>query len=161
MGNQRGVKIDYKEREQRRIKAGKLFMQGISQAEVARALSVSRQSTGRWHQTYLDEGLEGLEHKGQIGRPSKMTGFQKERLQAVLAKGARKYGFALDLWTLPRIAKVIEKEFEIKYRTTHIWWIMSSLGWSCQRPAKRAIERDEEKIRNWKKIEWRRIKKKP
>lgn len=161
MGNQRGVKIDYEERERIRLKAGNLFKQGVAQAEVARIMKVSRQSSSRWYSQYTEGGLAGLKHNGQKGRPSKLSDKQKERLQAILTKGAHKYGFALDVWTLPRIAKVIEREFGIKYRTTHIWWIMSSLGWSCQRPAKRAIERDEEKIKEWKKNEWRRIKKKP
>ena len=161
MGNQRGVKINFEEREQRRLLAGNLFKKGVSQAEVARQMGVSRQSTSRWYQQFIKEGIAGLRHNGQKGRPSKLTEKQKEQLQVILSKGARKYGFALDLWTLPRIAKVIEKTFGIKYRTTHVWWIMSSLGWSCQRPAKRAIERDEEKIRNWKQAVWPGIKKKP
>jgi len=40
-----------------------------------------------------------------------------------------------------------------------VWKILVSLGWSCQRPTGRALERNEEAIRHWKKVTWRTLKK--
>jgi transposase len=37
---------------------------------------------------------------------------------------------------------------------------MGSLGFSCQRPERRAIERDEQAIRQWKRVQWPELKKK-
>src|ERR1700691_2438810 len=48
----------------------------------------------------------------------------------------------------------------VRVHEDHVWRILRKLGWSCQRPTGRALERDEAAIRKWKKVEWPRIKKK-
>ncbi len=72
-----------------------------------------------------------------------------------------KVGYSTDLWTLKRIAEIIEKRFRVSYRPCHVWKVLKSLGWSCQRPESRALQRDEEAIRKWKRYQWPRIKKSP
>ena len=161
MGNPRGIKIDFEEREQRRLHAIKLLGKGLSQAEIARQLKVSRQSVSRWCMAYEEKGQEGLISADQHGRPGRLSIEQKQKLENILKAGAQKYGYALDLWTMARIKDVIKNEFRVDYHVDHIWKIMKSLGWSWQKPTKRALERDEEKIAHWKKKVWPKIKKKP
>ena len=105
------------------------------------------------------KGARGLESKPHPGRPSRLTPRQKARLERRLLRGARANGFDTDLWTCPRIVDVIEEHFGVQYHVDHIPRLLASLGWSCQKPEKRAVERDEEAIANWIKKDWPRIKK--
>lgn len=77
----------------------------------------------------------------------------------ILAKGSALNGYAIGMWTLRRITKVIEKEFEIGCHESTVWRILQGIGWSCQRPTKRTFERDEAKIAEWKRKTWPALKK--
>jgi transposase len=65
------------------------------------------------------------------------------------------------MWTLSRVGEVIEAETGVAYHPGHVWRILGEMGWSRQRPARRAVERDEQAIANWVKHEWPRVKKTP
>ena len=41
------------------------------------------------------------------------------------------------------MAHLIEREFSVSYHPGHVWKLLVSLGWSCQRPVGRALERNE------------------
>jgi len=88
-----------------------------------------------------------------------MTDEQRSRLGKVLLEGAEAHGFSTDLWTLPRIAELIERLFGVHYHPGHVWKVMRKLGWSLQRPTTRARERDEEAIAAWRRRDWPRLKK--
>ncbi len=93
------------------------------------------------------------------GRPPKLDAKARSRLERKLVRGARACGFATDLWTCPRVAKVIRREFRVRYHVDHIGRLLRSMGWSPQKPERRARERDEEAIRRWVKVDWPRVKK--
>jgi transposase len=65
------------------------------------------------------------------------------------------------VWTLPRVAKLIEQRTGQSYHPGHVWRVLRGLGFSCQQPTRRAIERDEVAIARWKRVDWPRLKKKP
>lgn len=153
-GNQRAEEL-----RRRRIRALRLFEAGASQAEVARRLEVSRVSAMRWYDTWKTKGGKGLKTKKALGRPSRITAKQRRQVETSLLKGAAAHGYSTDLWTLPRIATVIEREIGVRYHPGHVWRVLRQLGWSLQRPAKRARERDEEAIQRWKKERWPKLKK--
>lgn len=90
-----------------------------------------------------------------------MSEQDRSRLFDLLLKGALAYGFPNDLWTLKRIASVIQKEFGVHYHPNHIWRILRGAEWSCQIPERRAIQRDENAIAHWKRYTWPQIKKSP
>ena len=71
------------------------------------------------------------------------------------------HGYATELWTLARVAEVIERITGVRYHPGHVWRLLRELGWSVQRPARRAAERDEEAIARWIKQDWPRVKKAP
>jgi transposase len=150
---------DYVLEQQRRIGAAKLFQKEHSQAEVARALAVSRQTASRWYAAWLAGGREALVGAGRTGRRSRLSGDDMCRLEAVLLGGAPAQGYETELWTLKRIAQVIRREFGVKYHASHVWKVLGQLGWSCQRPERKARERNEEAIRRWVRYRWPRIKK--
>jgi transposase len=82
-------------------------------------------------------------------------------VEAALLQGAEAWGFRTHLWTLDRVAQVIWKTCHVHYSLPQTWRILGHLGWSRQRPARRAKERNDRAITRWKKREWPRIKKKP
>jgi transposase len=161
MGNQRGVKRDFEALERRRMEAARLLKQGWSEAAVARELGVHRQSVNRWAAALAREGRSGLRQAGRAGRRPSMSEADYEQLMMLLERGPEAAGFPTNLWTCERVAEVIEREFGVRYHPAHVWKILIKLGWSCQRPAKRAIERNEEAIAHWKRVTWPSIKKKP
>jgi len=82
-------------------------------------------------------------------------------LPRLLARGARAHGYATDLWTTKRVATVITREFGVHYHPAHVSRLLAACGWSCQKPERRALERDEAAIAHWKRYRWTAIKKKP
>jgi transposase len=162
MGNPKGVKRDFAALERRRLKAVKLFEQGRSKAEVARRCGVSNQSAGRWHSAWETGGRPALKHPGRAGRKSRLQPLDRIQLAADLQSGPEKtLGHATALWTLPRVVALIGKRFGHSYSTAQASRLLRQMGWSCQKPARRALERDEQAIRIWKQRRWPAIKKKP
>jgi transposase len=158
---QRRSRSDYVTEQQRRLKAERLFRKGCSQAEIARQLGVSRQTACRWHAAWDSGGREALAGAGRTGRKPRLSGEQLCRLEAILLAGAPAAGYETDLWTLKRIAQVMRREFGVKFHVGHVWKVLGQLGWSCQRPERKARERNEEGIKRWVRYRWPQIKKRP
>lgn len=152
---------DFQALEQRRQQAAKLFQRGEILASVARVLKTSRQSVSRWYQQWKQGGAAALRAAGRAGRKPKVNAAQLRQVEAALRQGARANGFGTDLWTLPRVAAVIERVTGVRYHPGHVWRLLGTLGWSLQRPARRARERDEEAIRQWVRQRWPVVKKTP
>ena len=149
-------------REARRLRAAELFAQGRSQAEVARDLGVSRQSAHLWHTRFEQGGVDALRSRGPSGPDPKLSDAQLATVEQALLAGAMANGFDTDLWTLERITVVIAQLTGVRYHPGHVWVILRRrLGWTLQRPERRASERDEEAIQRWVAQEWPRIKKGP
>jgi transposase len=145
--------------EKRRREAVRLLNRGKSLSEAADAVGASYSSVWRWRQAYREGGWEGLRPRPTPGRPSKLSEAQKQALRKVLEAGPLAAGYPTDLWTLRRVAEVIRKRFAVRYNTCHVWFVLRKLGWTCQKPERRARERDEEAIQRWRQRDWRRIKK--
>lgn len=161
MGNPAGVRRDFAALEERRMEAARLLRAGLSQSEVARRVGVHRQSVSRWARELEQSGVRGLRKARRTGRPPRLSVAQLRDLERALMRGPEAFGFAGGLWTASRVRDLIEYRTGVRYHEAHVWRILRGLNWSCQRPAGRALERDEEAIRNWKKYRWPRIKKKP
>lgn len=142
--------------------AADLFARGKRQVDVVNELGVSAQTASRWHRAFLAEGRAGLVGAGRAGRLPRLSDEQLAQVEAALAKGPRANGFPTEMWTLARVADVIEAVSGVRYGPTQTWTILRQrLGWSRQRPARRALERNDEAIATWVKKDWPRIKKAP
>jgi len=150
-----------KQLERRRQRAIALLKEGGAPVEVARLLGADRRSVRRWNAAYRKQGASGLVARPVPGRPWKLRARQRKQLEVMLARGAAANGFDSDLWTCPRVAQVIRRRFGIGYHVDHIGRLLRSMGWTPQRPTRRALERDEEGIQRWIKRDWTGIKKKP
>jgi transposase len=147
--------------QRRRERAIELLKDGHQPCDVAAVLGVDRRSVRRWNAAYRKQGAKAMQAKPAPGRPSKLSETDRARLQQTLLRGARAAGFATDLWTCPRIAKAIARQFGVHYHVDHIGRLMRTLGWTPQKPTRRAVERDEQAIANWVKQDWPRAKKTP
>lgn len=145
--------------EQRRCRAIAQVKSGQTLSAVARQFSASVSSVHRWWQAYTRAGVRGLRPKPIPGRPSRLSAIQKQQLVTLLGRGPLRAGYRTDLWTLPRVARVIRQHFGVRYHPAHVWKLLTGLGWSCQKPERRAVERDEPAIARWTRTAWPRIKK--
>jgi transposase len=146
------------ELEIRRRIGGKLLLQGRKLAEVADACEVSITSVKRWKAAVREGGLDALAVHDSPGREPKLDQVQKEMLAGILLEGPLKAGYQNDLWTCARVAEVIETEFRVRYHQSHVWKILQSLGFSCQKPEQRAREQDEDEVRHWRRYKWPALK---
>lgn len=144
--------------EERRLAAARLFPRcragRLSQSEIARALGVSRQSVSRWYTTWDAEGRAALKARPKTGRPAQIDTTAWARLAAVLAEGAGAAGFDTERWTLRRIAQVAERELGMRHHFRSFSRVLRARGWTPQRPAVQAKERNETLVRVWMKRDW-------
>ena len=150
-----------KELERRRLRAMMLLDKGMSGVEVAEILGVTPGAVSQWKKRYQRAGPDALKARPNLGPKPKLTARQRERLRRLLLKGARKHGYRTELWTLKRIGELVEKRFGVTYEESAVWRVLRGMGWSCQKPERRARERDDEAIAQWRKRDWPRIKKSP
>jgi len=147
------------ELERRRRQAVALLEQGMRPAEAARAVGTSRASVTRWQQAYEAGGEKALVSKPHPGGKSRLTVAQRKRLARLLLQGPRKHDYNTELWTLKRVAEVIAAHFGVEYHPSAVWHILRAMGWSCQKPERRARERNEDAVATWRREDWPRIKK--
>lgn len=153
-----GLRRDRVALEARRRQAAKLFRQGLSQADVGRFLRVSRQSVSRWFEQWRQGGSSALKRSPSTGRPARLTPAQLRRVERALLQGARAQGYSTELWTLRRVAEVIERTTGVAYHQGHVWRLLRGLGWSRQKPARQAAERNPDAIEAWVKERWPELK---
>ncbi|WP_206040612.1 winged helix-turn-helix domain-containing protein [Rhodococcus sp. HNM0563] len=157
---QRGSRRDFDALRDRRMRAAEMFAAGRRQIDVAVELEVTQQTASRWYRQWADGGSEALEGPRRAGRRPRLDDTQIETVREELLKGPQAHGFATGVWTLGRVAIVIERLTGVTYGPTQTWTILRTrLGWSRQRPARRAVERDEDAVVAWRENEWPRIKK--
>lgn len=151
---------DFQGLEHRRKRAARLFAGGRKiLAAIARELKVSRQSVSRWYKHWKRGGTEALQGAGRAGRRPQLDSGQRRQVKTALRQGARAHGFGTDLWTLPRVAAVIERLTGMQYHPGHVWKILGTMDWTLQRPAARARERSPEKVKVWLTERWPAVKK--
>lgn len=145
--------------EVRRHKALSLLDTGLSLNEVGRRIGCNASSVMRWRDVRDEYGDEGLMPKAVPGRPRRLSPTQLCQLVDLLSRGAMENGYRTELWTTARIAEIIWSKFGVRYHRDHVGRLMSRLNWTYQKPERRALERNEEAIEDWKRKEWPRIKK--
>ena len=148
------------ELEARRRRAIVELGKGLMVTQVAERIGCSHSAVIAWRDAVRKKGEKGLAAKPAPGRPPKLTARQRARLPKLLLRGAEAWGYPTALWTTKRVASVIEREFKVKLHRAHVGRVLSDLGWSCQKPERRALQRDEKTIEHWKLYRWREVKKK-
>lgn len=148
-----------KQRATRQKRGLALLRQGHGPSEVAHRVGVTRRTVHRWQAAARHGSAKRKPATRSAGRPCYLSAKQVTRLEAVLQRGARAYGYADDYWTLARIARVIWKLFGIHYHPGSVWRVLRRMGWSCQKPQRVAFRHDDAAIAHWQRYIWPRIKK--
>jgi transposase len=141
--------------------AARLFAQGKSLTEVAATVGCSKSSASRWKQAWKGGGVEALRPKPNPGPKSRLNAQQQRRLLAALKQGTAHWGYALDGWTGPLVRDLIQHLFGVQYHVDYVGTLLHKLGWSPQKPERRARERNERAIARWRRDELPRLKKEP
>jgi len=134
-----------------------LLERGQRVIEVAQRMGTTPQSVCRWRREAQQP--QRKKRPGRHGRPSHLSASQLRRLLAALKRGAYAYGYTEDYWTLERIGHLIWELFQVRYASSSVWYLMQRLGWSCQKPQRRSLARDEQTIGHWIRYVWPQIKK--
>ena len=113
----------------------------------------------RWRDARDRGGQEALKVRFSPGRPPTLINAQRKQIVKLLLKGAMANGFNTELWTTGRVAILVHKHCRVQFHRSHVARLLHDLGFSCQKPERRALERDEQKIEEWKRSQWPRIKK--
>jgi transposase len=145
----------------RRVRAARLLEAGHKPSEVAAMTGAPRQTVYRWKGVLEAEGIDALRDMSKGGRTARLDAEQLGRLQVALLEGPTAHGFGTPLWTLKRVRLFIERQFGVHYSDVHVWRLLGQMGFSSQKPERRALERDDAAIELWRKRTWPRLKKKP
>ncbi len=145
----------------KRVRAGRMLLKGATPAEVAPVVGVARQTVYTWKALLDEGGIDALRAVPGRGRPAKLDAVQLEGVRRAVLHNPTDHGFATELWTLKRVGLLIERMYGVRFGQTQIWRILGSLGFSAQKPEKRALERNEDGVRQWKRRTWPGLKKKP
>jgi len=147
--------------EKRRQTVIAFLKQKLSLHGIARRIGCHASSVMRWRNAFQSGGAEALKAKPAPGRPPRLTLKQKQQLVRLLTQGAMAHGYRTELWTTQRIADLIERRLGVRYHRNHVGKLLHKIGWSHQKPERRAVERDEAAIAAWKRSVWPRVKKTP
>lgn len=132
------------EATKKRLQAGRLLQAGKGCAQVALAVGVARQTVYSWKRLFDEGGIDALRAVPERGRPAQLDERQLAAVRAAILRSPTEYGFGTELWTLKRVGAVIERLHGVRFGQTQIWRILGSLGFSPQKPEKRALERDKD-----------------
>lgn len=146
------------EATRKRVCAGRLMLAGKTPAEAAQAVGVARQTAYTWKARLDEGGIEALRCMA-TGRPAQLDGKQLDGLRAALLQGAMAHDFGTELWTLKRVGILIERLYGVRFSEVHVWRLLGAMGFSSQKPERRAIERDEAAVSAWKRKTWPALKK--
>lgn len=149
------------EETKKRVRAGRLLQKGMTPAEIALDVGVARQTVYTWKALFEQGGIDALRAVPLRGRPARLDEAQLEQLRRAILQNPTEHGFGTELWTLKRVGVVIKRMHGVHFSQAQIWRILGSLGFSPQKPEKRAIERNEDVVRGWKRSKWPALKKKP
>lgn len=137
------------ELERRRRQGVAAVRQGERVADVARILGVRVSSVYRWLD--LARRPDGLAATPHPPPPTRLSPQQQQRLDALLRQGAQAHGWPNRLWTTQRVADLIRRHFGVSLHHDHVGrFLRQKLGWSPQKPRRKARERDEAAIEDWK-----------
>jgi transposase len=147
------------ELERRRVLAVQRALEGYTTEEVGEFLGVDPRSVRRWVAAYREGGEPGLLSRPASGRPPKLTLLQEKIIRRWLGDSPTEHGFDTELWTAPRLGRLIEDEFGARLHPRYLSAWLRERGLSPQKPQRAPRERDPEAIAAWLESDWPRVKK--
>lgn len=143
--------LDHKTLEHMRLLAVERVLAGEKPSAVAKSLGIYRTSIYRWLRAHKRHGREGLMSTTATGPVPKLTERQKNQVRRwIIGKDPRQYGFDFGLWTRGIVAQMIQDRFAVSMTLPSIGRLLTSLDITPQKPLRRAYERDEKEVKQWR-----------
>jgi transposase len=149
------------ELEARRRLAVQRVNDGWKRADVAAFLGVHPETVAEWARAYKAGGDKALAAKPHPGRKPFLTAAQEKQVLGWLADPPTAHGFRTDPWTARRVADLIRTKLGVTFHPHYLREWLARRGYTPQKPARRARQRDQGAIDRWLKEDWPRIKKTP
>lgn len=150
--------LSQKEMEARRLRAVPYFKSNWSERRIGEKLGVSGPTVHDWKVMWKKKGSKGL-RAGRYGRVSRLSPKDERLIRKHILEGALSHGFSGDFWTLKRLTIGVKRWTNTTYEDRSVWHVVKRLGFSCQKPVKRARERDEKAVATWCAETWPKVKK--
>lgn len=147
-------------RNWKRVKGLLLYSQNVDVHKIMVFLDVGKRTFYDWLNRFLDFGIDGIYESQRPGRPPKLNEEELEILSDIVDSGPVAYGLETGIWTAPMIQCVIEREFGVRYNSSHVRRILHRLGFSVQRPTKKLARADESLQQKWVRETYPELKKK-
>lgn len=142
-----------------RVRAVEAVSRGLLVGDVADAYGINRTTLFRWVRRHDEHGLSGLERREVSGRPRLLQCLGKKALWEIVLKPATDFGFETDLWTIGRLHRVVQEEYETTISHDTIWRRLRDAGLTYQKPERQYFEMDEEAREEWMATEAPQIRK--
>lgn len=155
------AKFKPKDYEVLRRRCVALWQQGWKQNAIAAALGITQGGVSRTLTKFKQQGESALQYRKPTGAPPRLTQEQFAQLVEELNKGALHHGFAGEVWTRKRVKTVIEQLFTVSYDVSQIGRILKKVGWSRQKPQKKAYQQNAQAVQEWRDERLPELKKSP
>jgi transposase len=143
--------LDHKTLEHMRLLAVERVLAGEKPSVVAKSFGIYRTSIYKWLRTHKRHGREALKSSTAKGPTPKLTQVQKNQVRRwIIGKDPRQYGFDFGLWTRSIVAAMIQDKFDVSLTLPSIGALLTSLDITPQKPLRRAYERNEKEVKQWK-----------
>jgi len=129
-----------------RSRAVEAVSRGLPTGEVADAFGVDRTTLYRW---VTRSKSQGLERKVGSGRPRLLGELTENGFVNIVLKSATSYGFETDLWTIGRLHRVLQEEYEAKISHDTVWRRLREAGLTYQKPERQYFQMDEDARKEW------------
>lgn len=137
-----------------------LFVRDVPSVQIARDLGIDDQTVRRWRRVWRAKGRDGLRGKPHPGRPALLDAAQRQQLAEALRLSPAEHGFERHFWTTAMVRDLIERLFGVSYHHDWVGELMHQIGFSWQKPMRRARERDEAAVAGWRCDHWPELLKK-
>ena len=149
--NQKPVFVSRRAEQQwNRMQGVKMYRSGVPAADIARHFDVSPRAVFMWVALFTTGGQNALVARPASGRPPKLNAEQLQRLAFLVREHMpNQLKFEFGLWTLRLIGALILREFGVTLSLPVVGKVMHALGFSPQRPLRRAWEQDSALVATW------------
>jgi transposase len=146
-----GRSLDHTTLEHLRRLAVQRVENGERPSEVIRSLGLYRTSIYKWMRAYRRGGESALASRKALGPTPKLTDLQKRQVRRwIVGKDPRQWGFDFGLWTRKIVQTMIGERFGVSLTLPSVGHLLTSLDITPQKPLRRAYERDEAAVTQWK-----------
>jgi transposase len=133
---ERKTKRDLAAMEARRRKGMALLKKGYSQAEVARAVGVSRMTVMRWERLRMKKA-KGAWKCRKLGRPTKARARYLRRIPATVNYHVQGEVVADNVWTFSGATQVLELDYNLQVQPLPLENVSPGMVWSTTAPSVR------------------------